>query len=83
MAGPEKRDCRVSFEPPADVAVTTGPATVKAPGPPGSIEKGAEEERGYVLTATTRAADAIRVEVTLEVIGAGDQNNRSPRAIRP
>ena len=60
---------RVSFMSPPDVAVTTGRATVKAPGPPGSIEKGVKEQRGYALMATTRVAVTIRVEVTLEVIG--------------
>ena len=63
---------QVSFTAPQDLAVTTGRATVKAPGPPGSIEKGTEEQRGYALTATTRAAVAIRVEVTLEVLGKDD-----------
>jgi hypothetical protein len=43
---------------------------VKAPGPPGSIEKGTEEQRGYVLTAAARAAASIRFDVTLELIPA-------------
>ena len=64
---------RVSFAAPTGAAVMPGRATVKAPGPPGSIEKGAEEQRGYVLTATARAAETIRFEVTLEVLGAGDE----------
>ena len=46
---------RVSFVSPA-VTVTTGQASVRAPGPPGSIEKGVEEPRGYVLTAKAPAA---------------------------
>jgi hypothetical protein len=62
---------RVTFAAPADVAVTTGNATVKAPGPPGSIEKGTEEQRGYVLTAAGRAAASIRFEVRLEIVGPG------------
>jgi hypothetical protein len=41
---------------------------VKAPGPPGSIEKGTEEQRGYMLAAATRAAAAVRFEVRLEVL---------------
>lgn len=56
---------------------------MKAPGPPGSIEKGVEGQRSYVLTATTRAADAMSVEVTLEVLGAGDGNRMNPLAIKP
>jgi hypothetical protein len=61
---------RVSFSAPAGVSVATGVATVKAPGPPGSIEKGTEEQRGYALTATSREADSIRFDVTLQVLAA-------------
>jgi hypothetical protein len=63
---------RVSFVSPTDVVVTTGPATVKAPGAPGSIEKGVEEQRGYVLSAAARAAGTIRLEVRLEALGSRD-----------
>ena len=63
---------RVSFVSPTDVVATTGPATVKAPGAPGSIEKGVEEQRGYVLSAAARAAGAIRFEVRLEALGSRD-----------
>jgi hypothetical protein len=58
---------RVSFASPKDLAVTAGTATVKAPGAPGSIEKGVEEQRGYVLRAIAPAAAAFRFDVTLEV----------------
>jgi hypothetical protein len=58
---------RVSFAPSNHVAVTTGAATLKTPGAPGSIEKGAEEQRGYVLHATAPAAATVRFDVTLEV----------------
>jgi Domain of unknown function (DUF4962)/Heparinase II/III-like protein len=57
---------RVSFASPSPVTVATGRATVKAPGPPGSIEKGVEEPRGYVLTATAPAAATVRLEVALD-----------------
>jgi hypothetical protein len=57
----------VSFATPKDLAVAAGPATVKTPGAPGSIEKGVEEQRGYMLRATAPAAAAFRFEVTLEV----------------
>jgi heparinase II/III-like protein/uncharacterized protein DUF4962 len=60
---------QVSFASPPDAAVTIGRATVKAPGPPGAIETGVEEDRGYVLTAIARAAEAIRFEVRLDVLG--------------
>jgi hypothetical protein len=39
---------------------------VKAPGPPGSIEKGVEEPRGYVLTATAPAAATVRLEIAID-----------------
>jgi hypothetical protein len=57
---------RVSFASPPGVTVTTGQASVKAPGPPGSIEKGVEETRGYVLTAKAPAAETIRFDVKLD-----------------
>ena len=60
---------QVSFESPKDVTVTSGPAIVKAPGAPGSIEHGAEEERGHVLKATTAPASSIRFDVKLEILG--------------
>ena len=59
---------RVSFASPTDLTITTAAATVKAPGPPGSIEKGAEEQRGYALRAKAPAAATIRYDVTLEVL---------------
>jgi hypothetical protein len=57
----------VSFASPKDLAVTAGAATVKAPGAPGSIEKGLEEQRGYALRAIAPAAAAFKFDVTLEV----------------
>ncbi len=59
---------RVSFASPQDVAVTTGAATVRTPGAPGSIEKGTEERRGYMLRAVAPAAKTFRFEVTLDVV---------------
>lgn len=60
---------QVVFEHPRDVTVTSRPATVRAPGAPGSIEKGAEEERGHVLKATTAPASSITFAVRLEILG--------------
>jgi hypothetical protein len=57
---------RVSFVSPASATVTTAQATIKAPGPPGSIEKGIAEARGYVLTATTPPVNSVRYEVKLD-----------------
>jgi len=59
---------RVSFAAPQGVAITTGAATVKSPGPPGSIEKGPEEQRGYALKATAPAAINVAFSVTLQLI---------------
>jgi hypothetical protein len=56
---------RVTLIEPKDAAVELGRATVKSPGPPGAIETGPEEERGYRLSARTPAATAIRFEVEL------------------
>lgn len=71
----------LSFRSPKEINVTTGPATVRAPGPPGSIEKGSEEQRGHVLRATAPAAAAVRFEVRLEVLaqGAGRDAARARR----
>jgi hypothetical protein len=44
---------------------------VKAPGAPGSIENGADEERGHMFRAVAPAAAACRFDVTLEVLGPG------------
>jgi hypothetical protein len=55
----------VFFTQPKELAIEVGRATVKSPGPPGSIEKGPEEERGYRLTATAAAATSARFEVRL------------------
>jgi hypothetical protein len=59
---------RIAVASPADSVVTTAAATVKAPGPPGSIEKGVEEPRGYVLRAVAPAARTFRFEVRLDVV---------------
>lgn len=61
----------VSFIAPETVDITTGRATVKAPGPPGSIESGPEEDRGFRLQATAPAASSVRFEVRLEVVMPG------------
>jgi hypothetical protein len=58
---------RISFAAPGGVAITTGEATVKSPGPPGSIEKGPEERRGYVLKASAPAALTHVFDVTFEL----------------
>jgi hypothetical protein len=67
---------RVTFAAPGALAISAGPATVKAPGPPGSIENGAEEQRGYALTARAPAARTVRFDVTLEVLPPGPAQPR-------
>jgi hypothetical protein len=58
----------VAFLAPGNRKVEMGPAQVKSPGPPGAIETGPEEERGYRLRATAPAATAARFEVRLTVL---------------
>jgi hypothetical protein len=58
----------VSFTSPHGVVISTERGTVKAPGPPGSIEKGSEETRGYVLRATAPPAAAVTFAARLEVL---------------
>jgi len=58
----------VAFLAPRDLKVEIGPAKVKSPGPPGSIETGPEEERGHRVTARAPAATAARFEVRLTVL---------------
>ena len=58
---------RIAFASPADIEIWTGPATVKAPGPPGAIETGPEEERGYRLRATVPRSTSVHIDVGIEV----------------
>ncbi len=68
---PGEASLLVTFNAPPKVPVVTGPATVRAPGPPGSIEKGSEEMRGHVLSASSPPATTVRFDVTLEVRAPG------------
>ncbi|MEW5848061.1 MAG: heparinase II/III family protein [Myxococcota bacterium] len=45
----------LSMTQPARVSFAAGEASVKSPGPPGKIETGSLEQRGYMLTASTPA----------------------------
>ena len=58
----------VSFPLPSGGRAEAMRGTVQAPGPPGSIEKGPREERGYVLRITAPAAATHRFEAKLEVV---------------
>jgi hypothetical protein len=59
---------QVTFVSPRATKAVSERGVVKAPGPPGSIEKGPEEARGYVLRASMPAASTFRFEVTLDVV---------------
>jgi len=50
-----------------NVADSVALATVKSPGPSGSIEEGPEEQRGHVLKASAPAALTDAFEVALEL----------------
>lgn len=67
-ARPGKPALRVSIASPKGIAATTEPATVQAPGPPGSIEKGTREQRGHLLRLVAPAATAFQFDVKLEVV---------------
>jgi hypothetical protein len=56
----------VVFVKPADLALEAGRATVKSPGPPGTIETGPEEERGYRLTAR-RVPGTVKISLDVEL----------------
>lgn len=58
----------VTIEQPKNVEVTRAVGRIKAPGQPGSITSGPEEDRGHVLTAITKAATAeSRICATIRV----------------
>ena len=47
--------------------IEPGPTQIRAPGPPGSIEKGAVEQRGFELKITTPPATSTRMTVEMVV----------------
>lgn len=58
----------VAFVEPKGAVVEVGRATVKSPGPPGAIETGPEEQRGYRLTARTPPTARSHFEVRLSAM---------------
>ena len=53
---------------PTDARLRTGPTVLTAPGPPGSIEQGRKDQRGFELVLEPPAAGrAFEVDVSLEV----------------
>jgi hypothetical protein len=57
----------VTIAAPAGVRTTTGKTRLTAPGRPGSITEGPEEERGYELQLDTAAAAQVAIRVELKV----------------
>ncbi len=47
--------------------IEPGTTQIRAPGPPGSIEKGAVEQRGFELKVTTPPATTTRMTVEMTV----------------
>jgi hypothetical protein len=64
----------VRIDRPADLEIVTESGIVQSPGPPGAIEKGPKEARGYVLRAVAPAATAFRFDVRMTVVSV-----REPR----
>jgi hypothetical protein len=52
---------------PKDSRIEPGTTQIRAPGPPGSIEKGAVEQRGFELKVTTPPATSTRVTMEMTV----------------
>jgi hypothetical protein len=59
----------VSVTEPNGIEIARTVGKLKAPGRPGSITEGPEEDRGYVLVGTTKApAGESRIEATLRIV---------------
>lgn len=59
----------VAITEPKTAEVVREVGKLKVPGPPGSITSGAEEDRGYLLTARTKhAVGEARIEVSLRIV---------------
>ena len=67
-AAPGEPAVEVVITEPKSVEVTRAVGRIKAPGQPGSITSGPEEDRGHVLTAVTKAAAGeSRISATITV----------------
>jgi hypothetical protein len=58
---------RVRVEAPAGSKTTAGPTNLMAPGKPGSITEGQQEQRGYEIRVDVPAATAAAIKATLTV----------------
>ena len=66
---PGQTAIEAAFVEPSNAQVTRAVGRIKAPGQPGSITAGPEEDRGHTLTATAQvAAGEYRVRATLKVV---------------
>ena len=68
LLGPKAVRLAVDLKAPAGAAVTTGPTVLMAPGKPGSITSGEQQQRGYELKVTTAPATVTRIDATLTVV---------------
>jgi hypothetical protein len=58
---------RVRVEAPAGSKRTTGPTNLMAPGKPGSITDGKQEQRGYEIRVDVPASPAVAIKAVLSV----------------
>jgi hypothetical protein len=68
-AAPGEPAVEVRVAEPPDAAIATAVGRIKAPGQPGSITAGPEEDRGHVLTAIAKApAGEYRFSATIRIV---------------
>jgi hypothetical protein len=65
--GPSTVWLDTTIEAPKGSVIEPGETQIRAPGPPGSIEKGAVEQRGYELKIATPPAASTHVKVEMDV----------------
>ena len=58
---------RVRIDAPAGSKTVHGPTNLMAPGKPGSITDGKQEQRGYEIRVDVPAATAVAIKATLTV----------------
>ena len=62
---------RVAVDAPAGARITTGKTILMAPGKPGAITEGPQEQRGYQLLLETAPATTVTIRATMTVGGNG------------
>jgi hypothetical protein len=68
LFGVKPAQLAVGITAPAGAKVTTGATTLMAPGRPGSITSGPQQQRGYELKVETAPATVTKIEATLSVV---------------